>query len=130
MNLEARIQSGRVAIAQARAEGKDVREWEEHLARLEQQARLTLIERKAVATESLGANTILGVKICSYVLEDEIWIILDRSFVPGDGLACYYPEEIPELKTKTPEDLREIHKVKLEFPGCRIIQEGPEGATR
>lgn len=34
------------------------------------------------------AGTIQAVKICSHVLEDEIWIILDRSFVPGDGLAC------------------------------------------
>ena len=73
------------------------------------------------------ANSIQAVKICSHVLEDEIWLILDRSFIPHDGLACYYPEEIPLLKTKTPEDIREIHKVKLVFPGCRVIQEGPEG---
>ena len=74
-------------------------------------------------------RTIQGVKICSHVLEDEIWLILDRSFIPHDGLACYYPEELPELKTKTPEDLREIHKIKLAFPGCRILQEGPSKLT-
>ena len=74
-----------------------------------------------------GANSIQAVKICSHVLEDEIWLILDRSFIPHDGLAVYYPDEIPLLKTKTPEDIREIHKVKLAFPGCRVIQEGPEG---
>ena len=73
------------------------------------------------------ANSIQAVKICSNVLNDDIWLILDRSFIPHDGLACYYPEEIPLLKTKTPEDIREIHKVKLVFPGCRVIQEGPEG---
>ena len=79
------------------------------------------------ALEVVEANqAIQAVKICSHVLEDEIWLILDRSFIPHDGLACYYPEEIPLLKTKTPEDLREIHKVKLIFPGCRVIQEGPE----
>ena len=73
-----------------------------------------------------GANSIQAVKICSHVLEDEIWLILDRSFIPHDGLAVYYAEEIPLLRNKTPEDLREIHKVKLAFPGCRVIQEGPE----
>ena len=79
--------------------------------------------------EVVEANqTIQAVKICSHVLEDEIWLILDRSFIPHDGLAVYYPEEIPLLKTKTPEDLREIHKVKLAFPGCRVIQEGADSA--
>lgn len=80
------------------------------------------------ALEVVEANqTIQAVKITSTVLGDDIWLILDRSFIPHDGLACYYPEEIPLLKTKTPEDIREIHKVKLVFPGCRVIQEGPEG---
>ena len=79
------------------------------------------------ALEVVEANqSIQAVKICSHVLEDEIWLILDRSFIPHDGLACYYPEEIPELKSKTPEQLREIHKYKLAFPGARVIQEGAE----
>lgn len=72
------------------------------------------------------AGTLRAVLICSALLEDHLWLILDRSFVPTDGLACYYAEEIPLLKDKTPEELREIHKVKLAFPGCRVIQEGPE----
>ena len=73
------------------------------------------------------SGTIQAVKICSHVLEDEIWLILDREFIPHDsGLACYYAEEIPLLKTKTPEDIKQIHKVKLAFPGCRVIQEGAE----
>jgi hypothetical protein len=70
-------------------------------------------------------GTIQGIKIASTVLGDDIWLILDRSFIPTDGLACYYPEEIPLLRDKTPEELREIHKVKLAFPGARVIQEGP-----
>ena len=73
-----------------------------------------------------GANSIQAVKITSRVLEDKIWLILDRSFIPHDGLACYYAEEIPLLRDKTPEDLKEIHRTKLAFPGCRVIQEGPE----
>jgi len=57
---------------------------------------------------------------------DHLWLILDRDFEPSDGLAVYYPEELPSLKTKTTEELRDIHKVKLAFPGCRVIQEGAE----
>jgi len=37
----------------------------------------------------------------------------------------YYLEELAELRNKTPEDLKEVHQVKLAFPGCRVIQEGP-----
>ncbi len=84
---------------------------------------------KAEATPSpevVEDKTIQGVKIYSQVLHDEIWLILDRSFVPSDGLACYYPEEIPLLRNKTPEELKEIHRAKLAFPGCRVIQEGAE----
>ncbi len=87
------------------------------------------------ALEVVEANqTIQAVKICSHVLEDEIWLILDRSFIPHDGLAVYYPDEIPLLKTKTLEQLREIQKYKLAFPGARVVQEGAEkredGQTR
>ena len=41
MNLEERIQRGKIAIAQAKAKGWNVREWEEHLERLERRARVT-----------------------------------------------------------------------------------------
>src|SRR3970040_854333 len=51
--------------------------------------------------EVVEDKTILGVKICSRILEDEIWLILDRSFTPSDGLAVYYAEEIPLLRDKT-----------------------------
>jgi hypothetical protein len=69
-------------------------------------------------------DTIQAVKISSRILEDEIWLIFDRSFTPSDGLAIYYPDELPELGSKTPDQLREIHQIKLVFPGCRVIQEG------
>jgi len=67
-----------------------------------------------------------GVLICSGLLGDHLWVLCDRSFEPRDNLAVYYAEEIPLLKNKTPDDIREIHKVKLVFPGSRVIQEGPE----
>ena len=84
--------------------------------------RLALSDTEALEVQE--GETIQGVKIASSILGDEIWLILDRSFVPPDGLACYYAEEIPLLRDKTQEELREIHNVKLAFPGARIIQEG------
>lgn len=64
-------------------------------------------------------------KIQAYLIESkvlgaDIWLILDRTFIPHDGLTCYYPEEIPLLRDKTARELKEIHKVKLAFPGTRV----------
>lgn len=81
--------------------------------------------RAWVVEEVREGASLKAVLICSALLEDHLWLILDRSFIPHDGLACYYAEELPSFKTKTPEQLREIHKAKLAFPGCRVIQEGP-----
>jgi hypothetical protein len=82
--------------------------------------------RAWVAEEIRDGEKLKSVKLCSAVLEDHLWLILDRSFEPRDGLAIYYPEELPILRTKPTEELRGIHKVKLVFPGCRVIQEGPQ----
>lgn len=86
------------------------------------------LRTKGRVLEVQEAETIQAVKIYSHILEDEIWLILDRSFIPHDGLACFYVEEIPLLRDRTPEEIQEIHKVKLAFPGCRVIQEGPDSA--
>ena len=72
------------------------------------------------ALEVREGETIQAVKIASTVLNDDIWLILDRTFIPHDGLTCYYPEEIPLLRDKTARELKEIHKVKLAFPGTRV----------
>jgi len=82
--------------------------------------------RAWVVEEVRDGQKLKAFKICSAVLEDHLWLILDRAFEPRDGLALYYPEELPILGNKTTEDLCGIHKVKLAFPGCRVIQEGPE----
>jgi hypothetical protein len=82
--------------------------------------------RAWVAEEIRDGNSLRAVKVCSAVLQDHLWFIPDRSFQPKDGLAIYYPEELAMLKTKSPEELREIHKAKLAFPGARVVQEGPE----
>jgi len=74
------------------------------------------------AIEVHEAETIQAVKIASTVLNDDIWLILDRAFIPHDGLAVYYTEEIPLLKGKSLEDLKLIHQTKLTFPGARVVQ--------
>jgi len=79
--------------------------------------------RAWIVEEVRGDETLRAVKICSEIVDDHLWLIIDRSFEPHDGLAIYYAEELPSLKNKTPEDLRAIHKVKLAFPGSRIIQD-------
>jgi len=37
--------------------------------------------------------------------------------------ALYFLSEIPALLHRTPEERREIHKAKLNYPGCRIVQD-------
>lgn len=96
----------------------------------EEARRMAVIEelppRAWVVEEARDREKLKAVKIWSVVLQDHLWLVIDRSFEPKDGLAIYYAEELPELKTKTPEQLSEIHTVKLTFPGCRVIQEGAE----
>ena len=79
--------------------------------------------RARVVERVHGADgTLRAVLICSDLLEDHLWLILDRTFAPMDSLAQYYPEELPLLKDKTPEELRQIHMAKLEFRGPRVVQ--------
>lgn len=96
----------------------------------EEARRLAVIEELAprawVVEEVRDGGNLKAAKIASAVLQDHLWLVIDRTFDPKDGLAIYYAEELPELKTKTPEQLREIHNVKLVFPGARVIQEGAD----
>ena len=75
-----------------------------------------LTPRAWIVEEIRDGEKLKAVKICSAVVEDHLWAIIDRSFTPADGLACYYPGELDELRNKTAEELCEIHKVKLTFP--------------
>jgi hypothetical protein len=58
---------------------------------------------------------IIAVEICSNVIEAHIWLAFDDDFNPGDGLAVFYDHELEYLKTKTPEQLRQIHQTKLDY---------------
>src|SRR5882724_423790 len=124
VNLAKRIQRGEIAIAAAKAQGRDVTDWEQHLEMLKCEAIAQEVPPRAWITEEIRdeADTLRAVTICSAVLEDQFWLVIDRTFEPQDNRALYYPEELRELRTKTPEQLREIQKVKIAFPGCRVIQ--------
>jgi hypothetical protein len=65
---------------------------------------------------------IVAVEICSTILEAHIWLAFDESFDPKDRQAVFYPDELSFLATKDADQLREIHKVKLAFPGSRVRQ--------
>jgi hypothetical protein len=64
-----------------------------------------------------------GIRICSAILESEIWLALDPHFDPADGLAVYYPEELPALALKTFDELKTIHQVKLVFGSGSKVKE-------
>ena len=80
------------------------------------------LPRAWIAKVIRDGETLRAVLISSAMLNDLLWLIIDRSFQPTDGSAIYYADELPELSTKTVEELRQIHRTKLTFPGCRVIQ--------
>ena len=56
---------------------------------------------------------------------EEVWLVQDEEeaqAVRGDGKTIYYRDEIELLKTKTPEQIRDIHEAKLVFPDARVVQ--------
>ncbi len=70
--------------------------------------------------KNLLEGKIQAVKIHSEILQDDLWLILDRAFIPDDGSAFYFIDEIRFLENKTPAELKKIHEVKLVFPGSRV----------
>lgn len=77
-----------------------------------------VIEKAPDITE----GRIIAVEICSNVLDAHVWLTFDDDFNPSNGQAVFYADEIPFLKTKDAETLREVYKVKLAFPGSRVRQ--------
>src|SRR5689334_2185523 len=61
--------------------------------------------------EAPGAR-VAAILIASEVLGCDLWLAFDKSFKTDDGLAVYYPEELPVLKNKTPSELRLLHQMK------------------
>jgi hypothetical protein len=77
----------------------------------------------SIVDQILDNGEILAVLICSPVLESHIWFAFNDDFKPADGQAVFYASELPFLRTKTPNQLRGIFKVKAAFgPESRIRQ--------
>jgi hypothetical protein len=88
------------------------------------------IVKRALSMSSEGGGDadvsegrVIAYLIASEVLGCDIWFALNDSFNPDDGLAVFYADEIPFLKSKDAETLKEIHKVKLaNGGGGRVTQ--------
>lgn len=79
-------------------------------------------ESKSLSCD-LEAGEIVAVLIASTVLAADIWLSFRDDFNPQDGKAVFYGHELAMLKTKTPEELRAIHRVKLTFgAGAKVRQ--------
>jgi hypothetical protein len=70
-----------------------------------------------VVDQIVDNGEIVAVLICSKILEAHIWLSFSDDFRPADGLAVFYGHELEFLKTKTLEQLRKIHALKLGAKG-------------
>jgi len=84
-----------------------------------------------IASSDPTEGRIIAYLIATEVLGADIWLSFRNDFKPDESepLAVFYADEIWIVAQKTPEQLRELHKVKLVFPECRVIQEGPEAKS-
>ena len=125
MELSERIKQGEAAIAKAKAQGRDVTQWECCLESLKLEAGRFFpgnAQNKAISCD-VDAGEVVAVEIASTVLDADIWLAFRSDFDPGDGKAVFYSDELPALRTKTPEELRAIHKVKMAFGhGSKVRQ--------
>jgi len=67
---------------------------------------------------------IVAVLIASTVLGVPIWFALRDDWRPvaGDATPVFYASELPFLRTKSPQTLREIFKTKTTFGGGMVRQ--------
>lgn len=90
------------------------------------QQKLTPLLQLYRQARDLKAGMWTALLIKSEVLGGEqVWVIQGETqahALQADGKAIYFMEEFAVLKTKTPEEIKDIHKAKLVFPGCRVVQ--------
>jgi hypothetical protein len=72
-------------------------------------------DSKAISCD-LESGEIVAVAIVSEILDAEIWLSFRDNFNPQDNRAVFFAHELPTLRTKTANQLRAIHSVKLTFP--------------
>lgn len=79
---------------------------------------------KLAAVDIIIDETVVAVLIDSTVLGAPIWFVLDDAWLPepGDTTPLFYASELPFLRTKSPDTLREIFKAKKAFGGGMVRQ--------
>ncbi len=88
--------------------------------RLHKDEVIEVLKSRELAAD-IAEDQIVAVNLCSEVLQALIWVVFDEDFKPGEDRAVFYGHELSLLKGKTPEQLREIHYVKLAFgPGSTV----------
>jgi hypothetical protein len=81
-------------------------------------------QRDSSSTDPIEGR-VIAVKICSHVLDACIWLAFDDAFQPAtdEHLAVFYTHELSLFKSKTINELREIHKMKLTFGPCSRVKQ-------
>ena len=77
-------------------------------------------EPRRVPTPDVSEGRVIAYLIASEVFDCNIWFALDDDFDLKERLAVFYAYELPFLREKTPDQLRAIHRLKLNF-GPRSI---------
>jgi hypothetical protein len=75
--------------------------------------------------QALKEGTWEAVLISSCVFGREVWVVKSEQgleLVQHDSRPVFFLDELPFLVGKTPEQLQDILKAKIVFPGSRIIQ--------
>jgi len=121
MELSERIKQGETAIAKAKAQGRDVTQWECRLESLKLEANRFFpgnSQNKAISCD-VDVGEVVAVLITSEVLNADIWLSFRDDFDPQDGKAIFFANELRMLKRKTPEELRKVHALRLTPSGLR-----------
>jgi hypothetical protein len=81
-------------------------------------------DEASVVDQIIDNGELVAVLICSKILEAHIWFALNDDWKPDpcDKTPVFYASELPFLRTKTVETLREIFKVKIKFGGGLVGQ--------
>ena len=69
-------------------------------------------------------ETVVAVLIDSTVICGPIWFAFQEGWRPDEarGSPIFYASELPALRQKTPEQLRDIFQIKREFSGGKVRQ--------
>jgi hypothetical protein len=96
----------------------------EKLKQLEQAKPAVVGDGASVIDQILDDGELVAVLICSKVLECHVWFALADDWKPDprDKTPVFYASELPFLRTKTIETLREIFEVKTAFGGGMVRQ--------